>query len=97
MVITAGPTWEPVDPVRVLANRSSGRMGFALARAAVRRGASVHLVRGPLAIDPPIGVEVEGVETAVQMEAATRRAVDGVDVVIMAAAVADFRPASPSA
>ena len=96
VVVTAGPTWEAVDPVRVLANRSTGRMGFALARAAARRGASVHLVRGPVALDPPIGVAVEAVESALEMAAATRRAAAGADVLIMAAAVADFRPAEPS-
>ena len=97
VLVTAGPTWEAVDPVRVLANRSSGRMGFALARAAVRRGATVHLVRGPVSIDPPVGVEVEAVESALEMAAATRRAAESADVVIMAAAVADFRPAQPAA
>ena len=96
VVITAGPTWEAVDPVRVLANRSSGRMGFALARAAMRRGATVQLVRGPVALDPPIGVAVEAVESALEMAAATRRAAENADAVIMAAAVADFRPAEPS-
>ncbi|HWM85822.1 MAG TPA: bifunctional phosphopantothenoylcysteine decarboxylase/phosphopantothenate--cysteine ligase CoaBC [Kofleriaceae bacterium] len=96
VLVTAGPTWEAVDPVRVLANRSSGRMGFALARAAARRGATVELVHGPVALDPPIGVTAEAVESAVQMAAATRRAAETADVVIMAAAVADFRPAEPA-
>jgi phosphopantothenoylcysteine decarboxylase/phosphopantothenate--cysteine ligase len=71
-------------------------MGFAIARAAARRGAAVHLVHGPVSIDPPVGVEVEGVQTALEMEAATRRAAGSTDVVVMAAAVADFRPARPS-
>lgn len=93
VLVTAGPTWEAIDPVRVLANRSSGRMGFALARAAARRGAAVHLVHGPVALDPPIGVEAEPVESALEMAAATRRAAESADVVVMAAAVADFRPA----
>ena len=93
VVVTAGPTWEAVDPVRVLANRSTGRMGFALARAAARRGATVELVHGPVAIEPPVGVTAEAVESAVQMAAATRRAAEQADVVIMAAAVADYRAA----
>jgi phosphopantothenoylcysteine decarboxylase / phosphopantothenate---cysteine ligase len=97
VVVTAGPTWEAVDPVRVLANRSSGRMGQALARAAARRGASVDLIRGPVALEPPIGVAVQSVESALEMAAATRRASESADVVIMAAAVADFRPAEPAA
>jgi phosphopantothenoylcysteine decarboxylase / phosphopantothenate---cysteine ligase len=97
VVITAGPTWEAIDPVRVLANRSTGRMGFALARAAARRGAQVSLVHGPVAIEPPAGVEAQAVESAAQMAAATRRAADSADVVIMSAAVADYRAAEPAA
>jgi len=97
IVVTAGPTWEPIDPVRVLANRSTGRMGFALARAAARRGAAVDLVHGPVALDPPVGVTAEAMETAAEMASATRRAAEAADVVIMAAAVADFRAAQPSA
>jgi phosphopantothenoylcysteine decarboxylase/phosphopantothenate--cysteine ligase len=96
LVVTAGPTWEAVDPVRVLANRSSGRMGFALARAAARRGASVDLVHGPVALEPPVGVALHAVESALEMAAATRRAAESADVVIMAAAVADYRPAEPA-
>jgi phosphopantothenoylcysteine decarboxylase / phosphopantothenate---cysteine ligase len=93
VVVTAGPTWEAIDPVRVVANRSSGRMGFALARAAARRGAAVELVHGPVALDAPIGVNAEAVESAAEMAVATRRAAESADVVIMAAAVADYRPA----
>lgn len=93
VVVTAGPTWEPVDPVRYVGNRSSGKMGYALARAAARRGAQVTLVSGPTAIEPPVGALVERVESARDMAAATERASMGADVVVMAAAVADFRPA----
>jgi phosphopantothenoylcysteine decarboxylase/phosphopantothenate--cysteine ligase len=92
VLVSAGPTREPVDPVRVLTNRSSGRMGYALARAAAARGARVVLVSGPVELAAPWGVERVGVETAAEMaEAVLARAAE-VDVVIMAAAVADFRP-----
>jgi phosphopantothenoylcysteine decarboxylase / phosphopantothenate---cysteine ligase len=97
VVVTAGPTWEAIDPVRVVANRSSGRMGFALARAAARRGAAVEFVHGPVALEPPIGVNAEAVESAAEMAVATRRAAESADVVIMAAAVADYRPAEAAA
>jgi phosphopantothenoylcysteine decarboxylase/phosphopantothenate--cysteine ligase len=97
VVVTAGPTWEAVDPVRYLGNRSSGKMGYALARAAARRGAQVTLVSGPTAIEPPVGVLVERVESAREMAAATERAAAEADVVVMAAAVADFRPATAAA
>jgi phosphopantothenoylcysteine decarboxylase/phosphopantothenate--cysteine ligase len=92
VLVTAGPTREPVDEVRYLGNRSSGRMGFALARAAWRRGARVTLVTGPVDLPPPREVEVVRVETAREMEAAVRSRLDGVGVAIFAAAVADFRP-----
>lgn len=92
-LITAGPTFEPVDPVRFLGNRSSGKMGFALAGAAAERGADVVLVSGPVALPTPAGVERIDVETALEMEAAVRERAGAADVVIMAAAVADFRPA----
>ena len=97
VVVSAGPTWEAVDPVRVLANRSSGRMGYALARAAARRGAVVTLVSGPVALEPPVGVEVVQVEAAREMAEAVARVAEAADVVVMAAAVADFRPADASA
>jgi phosphopantothenoylcysteine decarboxylase / phosphopantothenate---cysteine ligase len=97
VVITAGPTWEPIDPVRVLANRSTGRMGFALARAAARRGAQVTLVHGPVALEPPAGASAHAVESATEMAAATRRAAESADVIIMAAAVADYRGGGPAA
>lgn len=97
VVVTAGPTREPVDPVRFLSNRSSARMGFALAAAAWRRGASVRLIAGPAAVPPPPGLELVRIETAAEMEAAVRDALPGASVLIMAAAVADFRPAEPAA
>lgn len=92
VVITAGATREPVDPVRFLSNRSSGRMGFALAAAAWRRGATVDLVAGPTLLDPPIGPRVTPVDTAEEMRSAVEGAVADADVLIMAAAIADFRP-----
>ena len=93
VVITAGGTQEPIDPVRYVGNRSSGKMGYALAIEARDRGASVTLVSGPVALDTPYGVEVAKVETAAQMRDAVIAAVDGADVLIMSAAVADYRPA----
>ena len=97
VLIGAGRTEEALDPVRVLTNRSSGRMGFALAEAARDRGASVTVVAGPVSIEPPHGVEVERVTTAQQMERAMQAAAAGADVIVMAAAVSDYRPAKPSA
>ncbi len=96
VVVTAGPTWEPVDPVRFVGNRSSGRMGYAVARAAARRGAAVRLVSGPTAIDAPLGVDRDQVESARAMAQANAAAASDADVVVMAAAVADFRPAAPA-
>ena len=90
ILITAGPTREPVDPVRFLGNRSSGRMGFALAEAATRRGAKVVLIAGPTALKPPAAVEVVRVETAAQMRDAVLANLERSTVVIKAAAVADF-------
>src|SRR5262247_3941879 len=97
VLIGAGRTEEPLDPVRVLTNRSSGRMGFALAEAARDRGAEVTVVAGPVSIEPPHGVEITRVTTAVQMERAMREHAGRAHVVVMAAAVADYRPAKPSA
>jgi phosphopantothenoylcysteine decarboxylase/phosphopantothenate--cysteine ligase len=96
IVIDAGPTHEPIDPVRYLGNRSSGKMGFAIAAAARRRGAAVTLIAGPTGLADPVGVEVIRVETAVEMHAAVERAAAGADAVVLAAAVADFRPAKPA-
>lgn len=93
VLITAGPTREPLDPVRYLSNRSSGKMGYALARAALRRGAHVVLVTGPTHQQDPRGVECVPVETAAEMAAAVRDRVSEAGVVIAAAAVADYTPA----
>lgn len=93
VLITAGPTREPLDPVRFLSNRSSGRMGYALAETARRRGATVELVSGPVALAPPADVRLTRVETAEEMRAATLALASEADAVILAAAVADYRPA----
>ena len=92
LLITAGPSREPLDPVRYLSNRSSGKMGYALARAAVRRGAEVVLVSGPTALECPSGVRIIQVTTAAEMHAAVIREFATASVVVMAAAVADYRP-----
>ncbi len=92
IVVTAGGTQEPLDPVRVIANRSSGKQGFALAQAAIDRGASVALITAPSHESTPIGARRIDVETAAQMKEATVGAVTDADVLLMAAAVADFRP-----
>ena len=92
VLVTAGPTCEDIDPVRYLTNRSSGRMGYALADAAARRGARVVLVSGPTALDVPSGVERVSVRTTEQMHRAVLADLDEANVVIMAAAVADYRP-----
>jgi len=92
LLIAAGPTHEPIDPVRFLGNRSSGKMGFALAAEAARRGARVSLVAGPVALPTPAGVERFDVETALEMEARVRELAPASDVIVLAAAVADFRP-----
>ena len=97
VLITAGPTREPIDPVRYLTNRSSGKMGYALADAAMRRGAKVILVSGPVALQPPTGVEVVDVETAAEMHDAVMARRGEATVVIKAAAVADYRPKSVAA
>ena len=96
VVVTAGPTYEDIDPVRYLGNRSSGRMGFALAAEAQRRGAQVTLVAGPTRLEPPALNEVVRVRSAAEMHAVVLRAGATADVVIMAAAVADYTPADPS-
>ena len=90
ILITAGPTREPIDPVRYLGNRSSGRMGYALAEAALRRGARVVLISGPTALKPPSAAEVVSVETAREMRDAVMAQLDRATAVIKAAAVADF-------
>jgi phosphopantothenoylcysteine decarboxylase/phosphopantothenate--cysteine ligase len=90
-VVTAGPTWEPIDPVRFLGNRSTGKMGFAVATEALARGADVTLVVGPGTLPPPEGPAIVKVTTAEEMRAAVLEA-GGADAIVMAAAVADFRP-----
>ncbi len=92
VVVTAGPTYEAIDPVRFIGNHSSGKMGVAIASEARRRGADVRLVLGPGTVPPPPGVEVERVTSAEEMRAAVMKQLDEADVVVMAAAVADFRP-----
>lgn len=96
VVVTAGPTREAVDPVRFLSNRSSGRMGTAVAAAAWRRGANVTLIAGPVGVPVPHGVAVTHVETTEEMGHAVERALPDADVLVMAAAPADFRAADPS-
>jgi phosphopantothenoylcysteine decarboxylase / phosphopantothenate---cysteine ligase len=90
VLITAGPTQEPLDPVRYLTNRSSGKMGYALAEAALSRGARVILVSGPVQLAPPRGAELVGVRTACEMRDAVMRAMPEASIIIKAAAVADF-------
>jgi phosphopantothenoylcysteine decarboxylase/phosphopantothenate--cysteine ligase len=92
VLVTAGPTREQVDPVRYISNRSSGRMGYAIAEAALRRGAKVVLVSGPVNIQPPGGAEVVSVETAEQMREAVLQRLEHASVVIATAAVSDYRP-----
>jgi phosphopantothenoylcysteine decarboxylase/phosphopantothenate--cysteine ligase len=93
VLVTAGPTHEPIDPVRFLGNRSSGKMGFAIAAAAARRGAEVTLVAGPVELPDPAGVLRVDVESAREMAAAVFERAPRADVVVMTAAVADYRPA----
>ena len=95
VLITAGPTQEPLDPVRYLSNRSSGKMGYALAKAAAERGARVILVSGPVTLAPPAGVELIPVRTAVEMRQAVMDHLEQATMVIKAAAVADYHRANP--
>jgi phosphopantothenoylcysteine decarboxylase/phosphopantothenate--cysteine ligase len=95
VLITAGPTQEPLDPVRYLSNRSSGKMGYALAEEAVARGARVILVSGPVTLAEPRGVEVVQVRTAVEMRAAVMERLEGSTIIIKAAAVADYHRSNP--
>ena len=90
--VTAGPTWEPLDPVRFLSNRSSGKMGYAIAAAASQRGAAVTLVSGPTALTAPPDVNIVQVTTAQEMYDEVINRYEGIDVVVKAAAVSDFRP-----
>lgn len=96
ILITAGPTTEPIDPVRVITNKSSGKTGYAIARAAWERGAQVTLVSGPTQLAPPYGVSFHQVETAIQMQEAVKMNVGDADVFISVAAVADWRVEHPS-
>ena len=96
IIVTAGPTLEPIDPVRAVTNRSSGKMGYAIAAAAQRAGAEVTLVSGPTALHAPAGVAIVHIETAAELGAAVLAALPGADAVVMAAAIADYRPAKPA-
>jgi len=96
VVVTAGPTREPIDPVRVVTNRSSGKMGYRLAEAAWERGAEVVLISGPVGIAPPVGVEVTRIDSTEDLEHAVRATLPQADVLIMAAAPADYRPTTVS-
>jgi phosphopantothenoylcysteine decarboxylase/phosphopantothenate--cysteine ligase len=93
VVVTAGPTYEPIDPVRFVGNRSSGKQGFALSQAALDRGAEVVLIAGPVALETPVGARRIDVGTAAEMAEAVWREAEAADVLLMAAAVADYRPA----
>lgn len=95
VLVTAGGTHESIDPVRVIANRSSGKQGFALAQSALDRGAAVTLITGPTALTTPVGAERVDVETADEMSEAVQARLETTDILLMAAAVADFRPARP--
>lgn len=92
VLVTAGATREYIDPVRFITNRSSGKMGYAIAEAAAQRGAEVRLISGTATVPAPIGIEIEQVETTLEMHDAVLKAFDETDIVIMAAAPADYRP-----
>lgn len=95
-LITAGPTREPIDPVRYLSNRSSGKMGYAIAEAALESGAEVTLISGPVSLPAPEAARTVRVVTSDQMHHAVHQHLDGCDVLIMCAAVADYKPAKAS-
>jgi len=97
VLVTAGPTREPIDPVRYLTNRSSGKMGYAVADAAAHAGHKVLLISGPTSLDVPAGVDFIPVETAAEMFAAVASYLPRMDAAIFAAAVADYTPAAPDA
>jgi phosphopantothenoylcysteine decarboxylase/phosphopantothenate--cysteine ligase len=97
VVVTAGPTREPIDPVRVLTNRSSGKMGYELARAAWLRGADVTLITGPSSLEVPFGVQLVRIETTEELQQAVTQSLSIANVLLMAAAPADYRPAAVSA
>ena len=95
-VVTAGPTREPIDPVRFLSNRSSGKMGYAIAEAAIEAGHDVTLISGPANLDTPKNVRALSIQTSDEMYEAVRNAVRNCDVLVMCAAVADYKPAKYS-
>lgn len=97
ILVTAGPTVEDLDPIRFISNRSSGKMGFAVARAAAQRGAEVFLVSGPVNLESPSGVHQIPVRSAEQMKNAVLRLYGEMNIVVKAAAVADYRPSAPAA
>lgn len=96
VLITAGPTVEPIDPVRYLTNRSSGKMGYALAAAAAKRGHAVLLISGPTALEIPEGVDFIPVESAAEMHQAVTSQIARQDIAVFAAAVADYTPVAPA-
>ncbi len=97
VMITAGPTQEAIDPVRYISNHSTGKMGYAIARAAMLRGAEVTLVSGPVAIEPPMFVDVVNIKSAAEMAEAVKSRAGEMDIIIKSAAVADYRPATVAA
>lgn len=96
-VVTAGPTREAIDPVRFISNRSSGKMGYAIVEAALARGHEVTLISGPASVAPPPRARFISITTAAELQAAVHRAVRACDVLVMCAAVSDYRPARPAA
>jgi phosphopantothenoylcysteine decarboxylase/phosphopantothenate--cysteine ligase len=96
VVVTAGGTQEPIDPVRVISNRSSGKQGYAIAQAALDEGAEVCLISGPVSLLPPVGANLVQVTTAAEMAEVVLAETEGADLLIMAAAVADYRPVQPA-
>jgi phosphopantothenoylcysteine decarboxylase/phosphopantothenate--cysteine ligase len=96
VLVTAGPTVEDIDPVRFISNRSSGKMGYAVAQAAARRGADVYLVTGPTSLTPPAAARTVHVRSAAEMRDAVLQLYPGMDIVVKAAAVADYRPETPA-
>ncbi len=95
VLVSAGPTVEAIDPVRFVSNHSSGKMGYAIARAAERRGAKVTMVSGPVSLDPPVGVECLRVESCDQMASSMMGNLENSDIIIKVAAVADYKPVDP--
>ena len=95
-LVTAGPTREPIDPIRYLSNRSSGKMGYAIAKAAIEAGHDVILISGPVHVDPPRGAKLLSAQTSDEMFDAVHRHVRDCDVLVMCAAVADYKPAQVS-